>query len=168
MFAKDLLLADVQYSEWATRRLLEAAATLPPEALSRDLGHSHRSVLDTLRHYFVSEEFWVGCLIANALPPMDDIGDKGPQPQISFAELQKRWPEVWTALERWLEGIDEGDLAAVMPCRLSATRTRNFPRWEIIRHNVNHATLHRGQIVSMLRQLGAKPPNVDIIGFYMR
>ena len=168
MFAKDLLVADVQYSEWATRRLLEAAATLMPEALSRDLGHSHRSVLDTLRHYFVSEEFWVQCLIANALPPMDDIGDKGPQPQISFAELQRRWPEVWESLERWLHRLTEADLAAVMPCRLSATRTRDFPRWEIIRHNVNHASLHRGQIVSMLRQLGAKPPNVDIIGFYMR
>jgi uncharacterized damage-inducible protein DinB len=168
MFGKDLLLADVRYSEWATRRLLEAAATLTPAELARDLGHSHRSVIDTLRHYFVSEEFWVQCLIANALPPMDEIGDDGPQPQISFADLLKRWPEVWESLERWMEGLSEADLAEAMPCRLSATRTRNFPRWEILRHNVNHATLHRGQIVSMLRQLGKQPPNVDIIGYYMR
>jgi uncharacterized damage-inducible protein DinB len=168
MFGKDLLVADVRYSEWATRRLLEAAARLTSSELTRDLGGSHRCVLDTLRHYFVSEEFWVECLIAGALPPMDEIGDKGPQPAIEFADLQRRWVKVWVELEEWIEARSEADLAATMPCRLSATRTREFPRWEIIRHNVNHATLHRGQVVSMLRQLGVKPPNVDLIGFCTR
>jgi len=33
---------------------------------------------------------------------------------------------------------------------------------------VNHATLHRGQVVGMLRQLGKRPPNVDIMTFYLR
>jgi uncharacterized damage-inducible protein DinB len=31
---------------------------------------------------------------------------------------------------------------------------------------VNHSTYHRGQIVTMLRQLGAKPPTTDLILFY--
>ncbi len=65
------------------------------------------------------------------------------------------------------EPLSESDLAAPLSCRLSADRVRDFPRWELLRHMVNHATLHRGQIIGMLRQLGHQPPNLDIISFYM-
>jgi uncharacterized damage-inducible protein DinB len=33
-------------------------------------------------------------------------------------------------------------------------------------HVVNHGTLHRGQIVGMLRQLGVKAPATDIVFYY--
>src|SRR3984957_17607743 len=41
-----------------------------------------------------------------------------------------------------------------------------LPAWQIIMHVVNHATLHRGQIVGMLSQLGTKPPATDILFYY--
>jgi uncharacterized damage-inducible protein DinB len=31
---------------------------------------------------------------------------------------------------------------------------------------VNHGTYHRGQVVTMLRQLGAGAPTTDLIAFY--
>jgi uncharacterized damage-inducible protein DinB len=33
-------------------------------------------------------------------------------------------------------------------------------------HVVNHATLHRGQVVGMLRQLGIRPPATDLVFYY--
>jgi uncharacterized damage-inducible protein DinB len=30
-------------------------------------------------------------------------------------------------------------------------------------HVVNHATLHRGQVVGMIRQLGIVPPSTDLL-----
>ena len=41
-----------------------------------------------------------------------------------------------------------------------------MPAWQIVMHVVNHGTLHRGQIVGMLRQLGVKPPSTDIVFYY--
>ena len=41
-----------------------------------------------------------------------------------------------------------------------------LPAWQIVMHVVNHGTLHRGQIVGMLRQLGVKPPATDIVFYY--
>jgi len=41
------------------------------------------------------------------------------------------------------------------------------PASQLVLHVVNHATLHRGQVVGMLRQLGVKPPNTDFF-FYLR
>ena len=40
------------------------------------------------------------------------------------------------------------------------------PVWQIVLHVVNHATLHRGQVVAMLRQLGMTPPGTDLIYYY--
>lgn len=36
-----------------------------------------------------------------------------------------------------------------------------------MQHVANHATLHRGQVVGMIRQLGVEPPPTDLI-FYLR
>jgi uncharacterized damage-inducible protein DinB len=39
--------------------------------------------------------------------------------------------------------------------------------WHIVQHVVNHATYHRGQVTTMLRQLGAaSPKSQDLILFY--
>ena len=41
------------------------------------------------------------------------------------------------------------------------------PFWQMLQHLVNHGSFHRGQVVTMLRQLGAAPPNqMDLIAFY--
>ena len=36
-----------------------------------------------------------------------------------------------------------------------------------MRHVANHATMHRGQVVGMIRQLGIDPPSTDLL-FYLR
>ena len=39
--------------------------------------------------------------------------------------------------------------------------------WQMLQHVVNHSTYHRGQVTTMLRQLGAAPPKaMDLIAFY--
>jgi uncharacterized damage-inducible protein DinB len=39
--------------------------------------------------------------------------------------------------------------------------------WHMLQHVVNHASYHRGQVTTMLRQLGAAPPkSTDLITFY--
>jgi uncharacterized damage-inducible protein DinB len=40
------------------------------------------------------------------------------------------------------------------------------PLWHMLQHLANHGTYHRGQVTTMLRQLGAKPQATDLILFY--
>jgi uncharacterized damage-inducible protein DinB len=167
MIAKTLLQADVRYSAWSTRKLLEAASALTAQERVRDLGQSHRSVVATLNHYFLSERLWVDCLATHKLPPLYTVGQSAPPRDLSIEELQREWAPIWKRLDDWLSGLTEGDLAMTIPCETMPGQFRDFPRWEILRHNVNHATLHRGQVVGMLRQLGKQPPNVDIMTYYM-
>ena len=41
------------------------------------------------------------------------------------------------------------------------------PLWQMVQHVVNHASYHRGQVTTLLRQVGAAPPrSLDLIAFY--
>jgi uncharacterized damage-inducible protein DinB len=37
---------------------------------------------------------------------------------------------------------------------------------QMLRHVVNHSTYHRGQVTTMLRQLGVPAPATDLILYY--
>jgi uncharacterized damage-inducible protein DinB len=41
------------------------------------------------------------------------------------------------------------------------------PIWQMVQHVVNHASYHRGQITTMLRQLGVAPAKpMDMIAYF--
>jgi uncharacterized damage-inducible protein DinB len=40
------------------------------------------------------------------------------------------------------------------------------PLAHYLQHLANHGSYHRGQVVTMLRQLGAKATGSDLLGFY--
>jgi uncharacterized damage-inducible protein DinB len=168
-FGKHLLQLDLEYSRWATERILATCAGLSFSELSRDQPGSHSTILATLNHYFISEEFWTECLVTNSLPPMGEVG----APEIYTPEeshlvaFEANWAKVWQAQMEWFDPLSEGDLEGTLATSLPGRPLIHLTRWELVRHMVNHGTLHRGQAVSMIRALGKQPPNVDIIGYYL-
>jgi uncharacterized damage-inducible protein DinB len=168
---RQLMLADVDYSDWANQQLLAACSVLTPDQLTRDLGASHRSVLETLRHIFYAERVWRDRLIKNALPPLIEVGDQrlfaDAPPEPSLEDLKQKWPTVAQNLRRWLEVCTEQDLLAELSCLKPDGEDLRISPAQIIIHSVNHSTLHRGQIITMLRSLGIRPPNTDQFSFYM-
>jgi uncharacterized damage-inducible protein DinB len=168
-FAQRLLLLDLEYSAWATQRLLAACSSIAFADLARDQPGSHRSILATLNHYFISEEFWTECLIANSLPPLAEIGaaEIYTPHEDHLAALASNWARIWRMQFEWFDALSPEDLGATLTTSLPDGPPIHLTRWQLIRHMVNHGTLHRGQAVSMIRAIGHKPPNVDLIGYYI-
>lgn len=151
----------LRYSGWASRKLLEAAQKLAPEESSRGMSVSHGSILGTLAHIHFADRIWYSRTVdpSTALPPVI----KAPTLEslaVEWAELQKKW-------EAWSESLTDADLERVASYKFTDGREGQNQVSQIILHLVNHATLHRGQVVAMLRQLGQKPPATDFI-FYVR
>ena len=46
--------------------------------------------------------------------------------------------------------------------------TQSMAHWKVLLHIVNHATLHRGQVMGMLRQLGRVPPGTDYLFYHLQ
>jgi len=159
-------LADVKilfdFNFWATNRLFTVLEGLTEEQYARDLGSSHGGVKGTLAHILASHEMWFSRWQGNPSPTTIDANG-GP----TLAEAKQFWNEIQQKLTAFVNGLSEDDLQK--PIRYTNTKgeTYSTPLVQMMQHLVNHATYHRGQIVTMLRQLGVKPTNTDMI-FYFR
>ncbi|MGA2391480.1 MAG: DinB family protein [Candidatus Sulfotelmatobacter sp.] len=164
--AKQVLLVEVRQSAWANRNSLDACSALAPEELERDLRISHTNLLSTLRHICDGERVWLDCLRTTP-----DGGTwrlpQGAPPEPSFEELSRTWPVIWTGFEPWLEALPETSLEKELMLQLPGGIERSFPRWQILRHVLSHSTMHRGQIVGMIRMLGHHPPPSSFMDYYL-
>jgi uncharacterized damage-inducible protein DinB len=169
-FARQALQTDLEYSAWADLLVLEVCAHLAPEELARDLGCSHRNIIETLFHFYDGERFWTECLRANALPPLDTMGttvQPTAPPEQTFAVLQRSWPKLWSEALQWFAALSADDLTIQLTSHL-AVGDVHLTRWQILRHMINHSTMHRGQVIAMLRMLGKQPPDTNLMSFYLR
>lgn len=148
------------YSSWASRKLLDAALALGEEDLHRECGVSHKSLIGTLEHIFFADRIW----FARAVDPRVA---KGAFAEFSPGEtLVTEWPKVQKRWEDWASAVSHQDIVKNIDYKDLKGNAYRTPVWQIVLHVVNHATLHRGQAMSMLRQLGIAPPQTDLIFFY--
>lgn len=160
---KRILVAHTDYSAWATQQLLNACSRLAPDQLEKGLGASHSSIVGTLCHVHDGERVW--------LERLKEDGDwrlpQGPAPKLSFSFLTEAWPRLWEGYRQYLERATDSDLAHEFLTLLPDEKFLRGPRWQIVFHVVNHASLHRGQIISMLRTLEVASPNADLMTYYL-
>ena len=163
-FGKELLLSDVHYSAWANQRVLDACAVLTAEEIGRDLRISHNSVLSTLCHIYDGERVWLDCLRTT----VDGASWRLPQgeaPEFSLDDLRQYWPKLSEGYHLWLEDLSETGLSVEVIVQLPGEAEPSLPRWKILRHVLEHSTLHRGQIIGMIRMLGHTPPAIHRMDF---
>jgi uncharacterized damage-inducible protein DinB len=84
-----------------------------------------------------------------------------------LATLNERWRDVVSRRAGFISGLDEERLQAELPFKLLSGDSSSMTLVHQMQHVVNHATLHRGQVVGMIRQLGIAPPSTDLL-FYLR
>jgi uncharacterized damage-inducible protein DinB len=149
------------YNRWANERTFEAAAKLPEEALARDLGSSFPSVLATLAHMAGAEWVWLTRWLGTS-PPGGPTGW-----DVSTLEsVRRHCQEVENDRARWIAGLDESSLTRPLTYRTFAGEPFTQPLEHMLRHVVNHGTYHRGQVTTMIRQLGGQPASTDLIRYY--
>jgi uncharacterized damage-inducible protein DinB len=150
------------YNRWATARTLQAAEAVTPEQFQKDLGNSFPSVRDTLAHIVNVEWLWLrrwqGESPTRVVPASD---------YPSVAKLREGFAGVDADRQRFLAGIPDAQLAATFTWRDMQGVERRLPLIQTLQHVVNHGTYHRGQVTTMLRQLGATPVSTDLYRFYV-
>ena len=152
----------LDYHYWARDRVLDAAEQLAPDQLTRNLGSSFGSVRDTLAHTYAAE--WAWCQrwhgkSPTALLPADLFPD--------VATLRAKWTALESEVRAVLDRTGEHGVDHVVAYKMLNGDARQSVFWHMLQHVVNHASYHRGQVTTMLRQLGATPPQgMDLITFY--
>ncbi len=149
------------FNGWANRRIIEAVEALTPEQFTKPMGSSFSSVRDTLVHIWAVEWVWLERLEGRSPTSFPDAKDFP-----DLASMRGRWAEIE---KHWLEHVsrlDENELEEEVDYKTLSFGPSRSPRWQMMQHVVNHSSYHRGQVTTMLRQLGAKGITTDLIFFY--
>ena len=155
------LVTHLRYNRWAHLRLLEVCGSLPSEQLSRDLKSSYRGVYGTLLHIYQGDSIWFSRLQGE---PAGSLSAIVPNPD--FAAFRGNWENLHDRLVAWGEGLSEAGWRRPVGYRDSKGVAYTTPVFQIVLHLVNHGTYHRGQVASMLRQLGVAPAGLDLILYF--
>ena len=155
------------YTEWANNLAMDAAAKLSDEHLCHDFGISHKSIFGTLLHMAGADWIWMERWHGRsptrneawALWTTDSCGN--------LATLKDRWGNLVDARARFVSELDEERLNAELAFKLLSGDASSMRLVDQMQHIANHATMHRGQVVGMIRQLGFEPPSTDLL-FYVR
>jgi len=152
----------INFHYWARNRMLEALEPLSLEQFTQELGGSFGSVRNTAVHTLSAECVWL-LRWKGENPP----GMLAPVGYPDLAAVRHAWIDNEAKMRQFFEPLDEAGLQKVIPYKTFAGLETASPLWQMLQHVVNHASYHRGQVTTLLRQLGAAPPKgTDLIAYY--
>jgi uncharacterized damage-inducible protein DinB len=157
MMVKDDLGRLLEYTEWANHRVVGAAATLSVDDFKRDLGSSYGGVRGTFAHMLGAEWIWLERF--KGVSP-ERILDEGEFPDVPA--LRERWRAVEDHRQSWFRSLRPAAVRRKIRYRNIKGEPFEAPLWQLVQHVANHATYHRGQVITLLRLLGAKPVATDM------
>ncbi len=150
------------YNRWANHRVLESVGDLDKEEFTRDLESSFRSVRDTLAHILISEWLWLTRWHGSS-PSHADMPSFDGFPNLE--SVRDRWGDVEAEYELFIDTLTEVQLGSDVSYKNTRGESFSHPLWQQMCHVPNHSSYHRGQVATMLRQLGKTPTNTDFIVF---
>lgn len=158
MTTKDQLIQYVNYNLWANGRLADIIIKLDPSLLDKEIKSSFPSLRKTVHHIWDAELAWLARLKKEVVnwPPSAQFKDPSIQDFLKTSETVLNF--VTAQPEIFFESS-----TAYKNSRGEAYEDNNHG---IIMHCMNHSTFHRGQIVTVLRELGVTQlPSTDLITF---
>lgn len=154
----DDLASLLAYNAWANEKTVASVRALPAEAYTRELGGGWPSLRATLVHLASATDNWAErfeghdatrLLTEEEVPTLADA-------EALLARAQRR-------LEALLPTFTPERLREPFPWKNLQLEVRTAPTWVVLRHVVNHASYHRGQVSSMVRRLGGTPAPTDMV-----
>ncbi|MCX6319319.1 MAG: DinB family protein [Bacteroidetes bacterium] len=156
---KELLKGYASYNTWASRKLLDVILQLTEEQQHAEMRSSYPSLYKTVLHMLDAESIWWQRL---KLLEKLDVPSKhfsGSMNELADELMQqsKRW-------EDWVNAASPLMLEHVFQYQTFTGEQFKQPTWQMVMHVINHSTYHRGQLITMLRELGLeKLPATDFI-----
>jgi uncharacterized damage-inducible protein DinB len=150
------------YNNWANERLLEFVNTLDMADFTRDMSNSFRSIRDTMFHIVGAEELWLSRWLGEEGRMLLDASTF-----LDVQSIKDRWCNHKSHINNFVSSLTDDHLTKIISYKNLKGIEYSLELWKQMLHTVNHSTQHRGQIVTMGRQLNLQPPSLDLIYYYL-
>ena len=156
---KELLQQLAAYNFWANQKIISSIETVPEELTNHEIVSSFPSIHKTLMHMWDAESIWWQRMKLQEMifPPSEKF--KGSTLDVGTSLLHQ--DSLWKA---WVDNASLAALDHVFQYQNTKREQFKQPIFQMLLHLFNHNTYHRGQLITMLRQVGVqKLPATDFI-----
>ncbi|MBD3883746.1 damage-inducible protein DinB [Phormidium tenue FACHB-886] len=146
------------YNHWMNQKIYVICAKIPDDQRRADRGAFFGSIHGTLNHLLFGDRVWLGRFIGQPVSikigeplcaTFDELRQQSQITDLQIIEWAKNLSEEWLNQPfRYTSGVDG--------------KTRELPAWVLVTHLFNHQTHHRGQLTTLLSQLGYDPGVTDL------
>ncbi|PSR14800.1 damage-inducible protein DinB [filamentous cyanobacterium CCP3] len=148
-----------RYNQWMNEKIYVCCAELSDSDRKADRGAFFKSIHATLNHLLYGDRTWVGRLSGQPYhrPHL------GQDLYADFAELRQARTDMDATLINWVATFTPDWLAQPFEYTSNIDKTtRLLPTWLLVTHLFNHQTHHRGQVTTLLSQMGIDPGITDL------
>lgn len=159
---KAYLLDLASYNIWANHKAMDWLQQINDAQWEQVVTSSFSSVRQTALHIASAEKIWIDFWTASATPVFISGTFTG-----SKEELIAIWEKASTGMKAFLVSYPETALMAPIAFRYPRGGEAQLPFAHTFSHIINHSTYHRGQLVTLLRQVGFTDlSSIDLATFY--
>lgn len=160
---KELIRQYARYNIWANNEFIKLVSSCTEEQLDKELVSSFPTIRKTIYHLWGAEDIWMQRLQLVEHPERAAANFSG-----SFGEALTQWQDCSQKLLQFIEKqYDDAAFDHVVEYyNPMKKQSMKLPVYVVLMQVLNHATYHRGQLVTMLRQVGIKKiPATDFMIF---
>jgi len=148
-----------RYNQWMNEKLYQVCAEIPDQKRKEDLGAFFQSIHGTLNHLLYGDKAWMGRFTGHPY----SITVIGENLYEDFEELREERIKIDQDIVEWSRSLSVEWLE--FPFEYTSNvdqKTRVLPTWILVTHLFNHQTHHRGQVTTLVKQLGYDPGITDL------
>lgn len=158
---KEEMVNYTRYNAWANSIVSSLLQPFSTDQLTAVIESSFPSLQKTIYHIWDAETIWLLRMEGKSIDYWPSKNINGSEPIDSFVKKSNELADFIA---------QQNTNFHTSLCTYSTTNGTIYKQqhWQIVMHCMNHSTFHRGQIITMLRQIGFenKIPSTDMITFF--
>ncbi|MGO4730887.1 DinB family protein [Paenibacillus sp. 2KB_22] len=141
------------YNAWANQTILNRIKELPSSVLSQEVNSSFPTIAHALSHIYAVDKMWYLVLTGTGMPEaLQTCMPLNGEIHGSIDEYMQMFADLSAQYSEWLQGQTNLEQTVLLDNPFAGVRETSLS--EMVFHLVNHGTYHRGNVSTMLRQLG--------------
>jgi len=152
------------YNAWANQVLTDAVLEMDENTHQQIVKSSFPNLYATVLHIWDAESIWWQRMEGHAqlLIPSKEFNPTMKEAVNGLLNQSREW-------NNWMSQVKEEQLQKEFSYKNLKGEVFTSGVWQVVHHLFNHGTYHRGQLVTMMRELGATEiPSTDFIHWYRK
>jgi len=167
------------YNLWANRRMFSTLEKLNDQQFTSAMQSSFPSIQESVMHILSAEWIWLmrwkgtspratvsDTTTASAMHSALSNGGVALDSIATLSGLREFADSIEQQRQHYLGTLNEGSLSARLHYTDMGGKEFSMPLGQLLQHVVNHGTYHRGQVTTLLRQVGAETISLDMVFFF--